>query len=132
MLPHLTSGWAVDQAILTEQDRVVIIRFGHDNNYNCMLIDEILFKISEKIKNFGVIYLVDITQVPDFNAMYELYDDLSVMFFYRNRHIMVDLGTGKLNIIIFSIFNIFHILFLLFIFNSIILIILFSFSFFLR
>ena len=30
MLPHLDSGYAVDQAILSEEDRVVIIRFGHD------------------------------------------------------------------------------------------------------
>ena len=30
MLPHLDSGYAVDQAILSEEDRVVVIRFGHD------------------------------------------------------------------------------------------------------
>lgn len=29
--------------------------------------------------------------------MYELYDDCSVMFFFRNKHIMVDLGTGNNN-----------------------------------
>jgi U5 snRNP protein, DIM1 family len=27
--------------------------------------------------------------------MYELYDDCTTMFFYRNKHIMVDLGTGE-------------------------------------
>lgn len=36
-------------------------------------------------------------QVPDFNAMYELYDPCTVMFFFRNKHIMVDLGTGNNN-----------------------------------
>ena len=30
MLPHLHNGWQVDQAILSEEDRVVVIRFGHD------------------------------------------------------------------------------------------------------
>ncbi len=30
LLPHLRSGWAVDQAILNEEERVVVIRFGHD------------------------------------------------------------------------------------------------------
>lgn len=30
MLPHLDSGYAVDQAILSEEERVVVIRFGHD------------------------------------------------------------------------------------------------------
>lgn len=97
MLPHLDSGWAVDQAILSEDDRVVVIRFGHDWDPTCMLVDEALFSIAEKVRNFAVVYLVDITEVPDFNVMYELYDPCSVMFFYRNRHILVDLGTGNNN-----------------------------------
>jgi hypothetical protein len=52
-----------------------------------------LFKIAEKVKNFAVIYLVDTSEVPDFNKMYELYDPTTVMFFFRNKHIMIDLGT---------------------------------------
>jgi DIM1 family U5 snRNP protein len=53
--------------------------------------------VAEKIKNFAVIYLVDISEVPDFNKMYELYDPCTTMFFYRNKHIMIDLGTGNNN-----------------------------------
>ena len=60
-------------------------------------MDEVLYKCAEKIKKFGVIYLVDITKVPDFNTMYELYDPVTVMFFYRNKHMMIDLGTGNNN-----------------------------------
>jgi len=96
-LPHLPSGWHVDQAILAEDNRVVVIRFGHDYDPDCMTMDETLYGISEKTKNFAVIYLVDITEVPDFNKMYELYDSVSVLFFYRNKHIMIDLGTGNNN-----------------------------------
>jgi hypothetical protein len=29
--------------------------------------------------------------------MYELYDPVTVMFFFRNKHIMIDLGTGNNN-----------------------------------
>lgn len=97
LLPHLRSGWAVDQAILNEENKVVIIRFGHDWDSTCMLMDETLFNISNDIKNFAVIYLVDISEVPDFNTMYELYDECTVMFFFRNRHIMIDLSTGNNN-----------------------------------
>ncbi|XP_954144.1 U5 snRNP-specific component (DIM1) [Theileria annulata] len=131
MLQHLRSGWAVDQAIVTEEERVVVsfikiylhilhfycIRFGHDYDPECIKMDELLYKIAEDVKNFCVIYLVDITEVPDFNGMYELYDPVSVMFFYRfelnyiklihflrsnyfhsrNKHMMVDLGTGNNN-----------------------------------
>jgi len=50
-----------------------------------------------------VIYVVDITEVPDFNVMYELYDACTIMFFYRNKHIMIDLGTGNNNKINFLI-----------------------------
>lgn len=104
-----------------EEDRVVIIRFGHDYDETCMQMDEvqtaasccctppppppappppalccpstaadltrlqILAGTAERMKNFAVIYLVDISQVPDFNAMYELYDPCTVMFFFRNK-----------------------------------------------
>jgi len=62
-----------------------------------MVMDETLYKIAEKVKNFAVIYLVDISAVPDFNKMYELYDPCTVMYFFRNKHIMIDLGTGNNN-----------------------------------
>ena len=100
-LPHLPSGWHVDEAIKSEEDRVVVIRFGHDWDSQCMTMDETLYAVAEKVQNFAVIYLVDITDVPDFNKvcltslhysdgylikalqMYELYDPCTVMFFYR-------------------------------------------------
>ena len=97
MLPHLKNGWEVDQAILREEERLVVVRFGHDWDPSCMQMDEILYKCANKIKKFAVIYLVDISKVPDFNTMYELYDPTTVMFFYRNKHMMVDLGTGNNN-----------------------------------
>jgi U5 snRNP protein, DIM1 family len=75
----------------------VVIRFGHDWDPSCMKMDEVLYSIAEKVKNFAVIYLVDITLVPDFNKMYELYDPCTSMFFFRNKHIMIDLGTGNNN-----------------------------------
>jgi hypothetical protein len=37
LLPHLHTGWEVDQAILTEEDRVVVIRFGRDSDPTCMV-----------------------------------------------------------------------------------------------
>mmetsp|Transcript_26818 Transcript_26818/g.49287 ORF Transcript_26818/g.49287 Transcript_26818/m.49287 type:complete len:143 (+) Transcript_26818:91-519(+) len=97
MLPHLHSGWAVDQAILSEEERLVCIRFGHDYDPECMKQDEILYSVAEAIKSFCIIYLVDVKEVPDFNTMYELYDPVTVMFFFRNKHMMIDLGTGNNN-----------------------------------
>eukprot|EP00924_Labyrinthula_sp_SR-Ha-C_P013434 snap_masked-scaffold_5-processed-gene-2.14-mRNA-1 protein AED:0.05 eAED:0.05 QI:0/0/0/1/1/1/2/0/162 len=93
LLPHLHTGFAVDQAILAEEDRLVVIRFGHDYDPTCMQMDEVLCKVAELTKNFALYYLVDITEVPDFNNMYELFDPCTVI----NRHMMIDLGTGNNN-----------------------------------
>jgi thiol-disulfide isomerase/thioredoxin len=85
LMPHLNTGWAVDQAILSEEERLVVVRFGHDYDPTCMQMDEVLYGIAELVKNYAVIYLVDTTEVPDFNTMYELYDPCTVMFFFRNK-----------------------------------------------
>ena len=52
---------------------------------------------SRALRTSAVVYCVDNQKVPDFNSMYELYDPCTVMFFFRNKHIMVDLGTGNNN-----------------------------------
>ena len=54
VLPHLRTGWHVDQAILSEEDRLVVIRFGRDHDQDCMRQDEVLYKIADKVKNFAV------------------------------------------------------------------------------
>jgi len=89
------SGGHVDEAIKSEEYRVVVVRLGHDPDWDsqCMTMDETLYADAEKVQNFAVIYLVDITDVPDFNKvngyligglhMDELYDPCIVMFFYR-------------------------------------------------
>lgn len=106
-LHQLHTGWHVDQAILSEDERIVVIRFGREHDPQCMLMDETLFRILERVKNFAVIYLVNIDEVPDFNQMYELDHDpnepYNIMFFWRNKHMMVDYGTGNNNKLNFPI-----------------------------
>lgn len=96
-LPNLHTGWHVDQAIVTEQERLVVVRFGKTADRECMLMDEMLYGIAEKVRNFVAIYLCDIDEVPDFNEMYELADPMCLMFFYKNKHMMCDFGTGNNN-----------------------------------
>ena len=96
-LKHLHTAWEVDQAIALEEKRVVVIRFGTDWDTKCIRTDEMLAKIEYDISNFAVIYLVDITEVPEFNSLYELLDTMSLMFFYRKRRMTIDLGTGNNN-----------------------------------
>jgi len=51
LLPHLHSGWEVDQAILNEEDRVVVIRFGRDADPTCMVQGE------ETLIAFGFLFV---------------------------------------------------------------------------
>jgi hypothetical protein len=44
VLPHLNTGWHVDQAIMSEEERLVIIRFGRDWDPDCMRQDEVLYR----------------------------------------------------------------------------------------
>ena len=114
VLPHLVTGWHVDQAIMSEEERLVVIRFGRDWDPDCMRQDEVLYRqysfdsvsdpvltsdpgIADRVKNFAVIYVCDLDQVPDFKQMYELYDPVTLMFFFRNKHMMCDFGTGNNN-----------------------------------
>ncbi|CCF59488.1 hypothetical protein KAFR_0H00790 [Kazachstania africana CBS 2517] len=103
LLPNLRTGWHVDQAIVTETEKLVIIRFGIENSKECILMDELLYSVSEKVKNFATVYLCDITKVTDFNEMYELDDPMCLMFFYKNKHMMCDFGTGNNNKLNFTI-----------------------------
>lgn len=105
LLPHLESEEAVNKALQEEEDRVVVIRWGTDADPTCMIMDETLYKVAELVKNFAVIYLVDITRVKAFNEDFKLTNPCTVMFFHRDKHIMVDMGTGENNKITFPITN---------------------------
>ena len=75
---RLSADWVCS----IEEDRLVVIRFGRDHDrvretlrfshpslpqanskQDCMLQDEVLYKIADRVKNFAVIYLCDIDQV---------------------------------------------------------------------
>lgn len=52
VLPHLVTGWHVDQAILSEEERLVIIRFGRDWDPECMRQDEVLYSKTLPLRSF--------------------------------------------------------------------------------
>uniref|UniRef100_A0A8C8W7D1 Thioredoxin-like protein 4A n=1 Tax=Peromyscus maniculatus bairdii TaxID=230844 RepID=A0A8C8W7D1_PERMB len=49
MLPHLNNGWRVDQATLSEEDRVVVIHLGHDWDPTCMKMDKDRREMEDKL-----------------------------------------------------------------------------------
>ncbi|RNF13247.1 spliceosomal U5 snRNP-specific protein [Trypanosoma conorhini] len=128
-LQHLHSAWDVDRHIVLEGDRLVLVRFSHyeapppaaaaaadgegpggggltPHFIATRQMDEVLAALAPKVRKYCVIYAVSTTEVPEFNTMYELGHDrepFALMFFFRNTHIRVDVGTGNNNKINFFI-----------------------------
>ena len=46
-LLHLPSGWDVDEAIKPEGHRILVIRFGHDWDQQCMTMDETFYSVAD-------------------------------------------------------------------------------------
>lgn len=81
---------------------------SHPYYLDTQKMDEMLALASPKVRKFCTMYTVDTNKVPEFNQMYELGHDrepFAVMFFYRNVHIKVDVGTGNNNKINFFAFE---------------------------
>jgi DIM1 family U5 snRNP protein len=68
-----------------------------------MTMDEHLYSASPTFPHHQLRDNTYADATTDFNGMYELYDACTVMFFWRNKHIQVDFGTGNNNKINFEI-----------------------------
>ncbi|XP_051201574.1 thioredoxin-like protein YLS8 [Lolium perenne] len=89
---HLHAAEAVDDAIVreAETERLVVVRFGHSVHADCLSVDAAMAAAAELVGPIAVLHAVDIEEVQDFNAMYELHDrPCTVMFFHGNRHVDV-------------------------------------------
>ncbi|XBW38388.1 hypothetical protein QEN19_003975 [Hanseniaspora menglaensis] len=106
-IPELKTGWHIDQAILHDSNRVVVIRFGRPGKQACKIIDDMLRSLQFKLINLAAIYFVDIDKVPDYNEIYDFGDDddFAVMFFWQNKHIMIDFDSGDNNKLNFMVNN---------------------------
>lgn len=95
-LTHLHSAWAVEQAVDLEEAeaRLVLLRFGSDCDPECLLMDDVLREAAPALEASCRIYLIDINEVPDFSQQYDLYDPCTLMFFFRGRHLQLELGLG--------------------------------------
>ena len=93
-LTKIMTPYSVDLAIRTDIPYVIAIRFGKEDTSDCVEMDAILQRIAGKVRSFTEIYTVDVEIITEFNEMYELEDDVNLMFFYQNRHIQVDCGSG--------------------------------------
>jgi U5 snRNP protein, DIM1 family len=85
-----------DLAALRKQQQYVV---------ESAMMKNTLDRIGTRVSRFCTIYYVDTSKVTEFDALYELFADepFALMFFYKNKHVKVDVGTGNNNKINFPV-----------------------------
>ncbi|KAG9262184.1 thioredoxin-like protein 4B [Astyanax mexicanus] len=92
-LPKLSSKKEVDEAVKAVAEKVLVLRFGRDEDSVCMQLDEILSKTSHDLKNMTSIYLVDVDKVPVYTRYFDISYIPSTVFFFNGQHMKVDYGS---------------------------------------
>ncbi|NXX37726.1 TXN4B protein, partial [Tricholaema leucomelas] len=93
LLPKLTCKREVDQAIKTVAEKVLVLRFGRDNDAVCLQLDDILAKTAHDLSKMAVIYLVDVNEVPVYTQYFDISYIPSTVFFFNGQHMKVDYGS---------------------------------------
>ena len=60
MLNRLESAWDLDKTLATEEKKLIVLRFGREDNIECMKMDAVLEKVEYTLSNFCTFYTVDI------------------------------------------------------------------------
>ena len=90
MFPYLANEKQVNESILSEEDRMVIILFGENDDPEYMALNAIFENIYEKVKTCAVFHLVDSAVVSDCTMKYEFLEQNTLLFFYHDKRIVIN------------------------------------------
>lgn len=93
LLPQLGSKKEVDEAIKGVAEKVLVLRFGKDQDPSCLQLDHILAKTSHDLSKMATIYLVDVNKVPVYTQYFDISYIPSTVFFFNGQHMKVDYGS---------------------------------------
>jgi hypothetical protein len=97
---ELKTDYSVDQALLDNNFKIVVLDFF--SNFN-------IFQINHKLLFFGRnkrnlinvrIFIIDSNKLREFNLIHEIKNSPTLIFFFNNRKIYIDSGSGDTNKIV--------------------------------
>lgn len=94
---NFKNEYSLDQALLDEKKKILIIFFGYNEKKSIKLYN---LKFEYTLKKFSkhfVLYFIDNDLIINFNRMYELFKKKCLIFFFKNKIIQIDLGSGNNN-----------------------------------
>lgn len=93
LLPKLTSKTEVDHAIKSTAEKVLVLRFGRDEDPVCLQLDDILAKTAGDLSKMAAVYLVDVDRTPVYTHYFDISYIPSTVFFFNGQHMKVDYGS---------------------------------------
>lgn len=95
----------VNKAVGYTSCKLVVIRFGDQEDPLCIDMDSVLHRISLALSNYAEIYTCERSCVKELVDIMELDSPVNVMCFFNRRHIKIDCSSGDINKINFFIGN---------------------------
>ncbi|AFP65310.1 DIM1 family protein (nucleomorph) [Chroomonas mesostigmatica CCMP1168] len=93
----IVSAYVIDQILLDEKNKVIVLEFKKKIQSNVNFSKEYRYFLGKKFQKNFIFFSTEIETVFDFVQMYELVLFPTNIFFYRNKKILVDTGSGNNN-----------------------------------
>nr|UXY87407.1 DIM1 family protein [Cryptomonas sp.] len=94
---YINSVYGIDQAILDEEEKILCIVFQNSLNVQVLKFKKMILKFHNIINRYVVVYYTNTKLANGYDLMYELFKVYSVIFFFRNKRIIIDTNTGNNN-----------------------------------
>jgi DIM1 family U5 snRNP protein len=91
---ELKTDYSIDQAILDQNFKIVVLKFSLNLNETKF---KSIFSIAKKISKNIQMFTIDVKKVKEFDSMYEIKNEDSLIFYFSNRRISIDTNSGNNN-----------------------------------
>ena len=93
-LTALPSAAVVEETLLRETERGIVLRFGRAADPLTRRADAQLRGVAQRSDELLEIFTVDLDEIAEFTATFELHDRFSILCFWRGRVLQLDTGFG--------------------------------------
>ncbi|XP_015915863.1 thioredoxin-like protein 4B [Parasteatoda tepidariorum] len=93
ILRHLKTKKEVDDAIRTNEEKVLVLRFGNDNEIGCLQIDDIMSRCAVLLSEMAIICTINLEDVPEYVEYFDISHIPATIFFFNSVPIKIDSGT---------------------------------------
>ncbi|CEG40990.1 thioredoxin-like protein 4b [Plasmopara halstedii] len=93
LIEQLSTKSAVDDAIRSTEDRVLVLRFGRASDSVCLLHDDIMARCERELFKMARVCIVEAEKMPIYCQYFDITIIPATIFFFNGQHMKVDYGT---------------------------------------